>query len=89
MIGVRDAKARFSQLVHEAERGREWIITERGTPIAKIGPINRTPVPLAERLRRLEESGMLEPPHATLPLPPPLPIEVGLARRLLDHDRGA
>ena len=88
MIGVRDAKARFSQLVHDAERGREWIITDRGNPVAKIGPITQIAVPLEERLRRLEESGMLEPAHVTSPLPPPLPIEAGLARRLLDSDRG-
>ena len=31
-IGIREAKAQLSRLVSEAERGTEWIITDRGRP---------------------------------------------------------
>ena len=89
-VGVRDAKTRLSQLLADVRRGREWVITERGKPIAKLVPITVDLPPLEERLRRLEEAGIIEPRSAPArPLPPPLPIEHGLAQRLLQEDRNA
>lgn len=88
--GVRDAKARLSQLLADVQLGREWIITDRGKPIARLVPIVRERAPLEERLRRLEEIGLVErAAQRVLPLPPPLPLAKGLARRMLDEDRRA
>ena len=88
-IGVRDAKARLSELLRDAQLGREWIVTERGRPIARIVPIESGSETLERRLRRLEQNGVLERALPDrLPLPPPLRLETGLARRLLDDDRG-
>jgi hypothetical protein len=40
--------------------------------------------------RRLERNGILEPALPNrIPLPPPIRIEMGPARRLLDNDRDA
>lgn len=90
-MGVRDAKARFSQLVHDAERGREWVITERGKAVARIVSVQSTDrLPLAERLGRLERSGIVDAqPKHVLRVPPPLALKRGLARKMLERDRNA
>ncbi len=76
-------------MLADVRAGREWIITERGTPIARLVPISRKARPLEEWLLSMEATGLLEPasPNARQ-LPPPLPIDPGLARRLLEEDRG-
>jgi prevent-host-death family protein len=86
--GVREAKARLSQLLDDVRRGREWTITDRGEPIARLVPVAQESLPLDVRLRRLEQQGVLEPSSwRTLPVPPPLPLKKGLARKFLDEDR--
>lgn len=86
--GVREAKARLSQLLRDVQLGREWVITERGKPIARLVPASAPRGPLSERIKRLEDAGVLQrrvlAPH---PLPLPLPIADELARRFLDEDR--
>lgn len=39
-IGLFDAKNKFSELVERAERGEEVVITRRGKPVAKLGPVS-------------------------------------------------
>ena len=88
--GVREAKARLSQLLRDVRRGREWVITERGSPIARLSPIVDGGLSLAERTRRLEDSGLIEPlPREVRDLPPPLPLKEGLAQKWLQEDRGS
>jgi prevent-host-death family protein len=90
LIGVRDAKAQLSRLLQDVQDGAEWTITERGKPVARLVPIASGATSLAERVRRLEENGMIEPDHADRsPLPPPLPLQFGLARTMLEGDRDA
>jgi prevent-host-death family protein len=87
-VGVRDAKAQLSRLLQDVQRGGEWTITERGRAIARLVPMSLEQIPLAERMRRLEEIGTIEPAaERRSPLPPPLPVVDGLARRMLDNDR--
>jgi prevent-host-death family protein len=87
-IGVRDAKAQLSRLLQDVQRGGEWTITERGKPIARLVPIAAESVSLAQRIRSLEQAGIIEPvPVRRFSVPPPLPVESGLARRMLDSDR--
>ncbi len=38
-VGVREAEARLSRLLREAQQGREWVITDRGTPVARLTPV--------------------------------------------------
>ncbi|MHB8146032.1 MAG: type II toxin-antitoxin system Phd/YefM family antitoxin [Vulcanimicrobiaceae bacterium] len=85
---MRQAKAQFSALVHDASNGREWVISERGVPVARLVAIERDALAVEERLRRMEVAGDLDPLRRdALPLPPPLPLEDGLAQRLLQRDR--
>lgn len=89
-IGVREAKAQLSRLLRDVQRGAEWIVTDRGKPIAKITPVSPTDLSLAARLTRLQETGAIEPPKRGLrKLPPPLPLPQGLAQKWLDEDRGS
>jgi prevent-host-death family protein len=87
-VGVRDAKSQLSRLLQDVQNGGEWVITERGKPIARLVPIDRGQLTLDERIRRLEENGTIEPErNDRLPLPPPLPLQSGLAQRMLEDDR--
>ena len=87
-VGVRDAKARLSEILREVGRGTEWVVTDRGRPVARIVPLEPTSLPLNERLRRMEERGLLGPRRGAGELPPPLPLPEGRAQFLLDEDRG-
>lgn len=88
--GVREAKARLSQLLRDVQLGREWVITERGKPVARLVPATTRRASIAERLQRLEEIGVIDRrTRPRLPLPPPLPLAEGLAQQMLDEDRGA
>ena len=89
-VGVRDAKARLSELLRDTQLGHEWTITERGRPIARLVPIDASEASLEERLDRLVKSGVIGgAPTNESRLPPPLRLPSGLARRMLDEDREA
>jgi prevent-host-death family protein len=88
--GIREAKARLSELLRDVQAGREWVITERGKPVARLVPASAPRGPLENRLKRLEDAGVVERRAvAPSPLPPPLPMANEFARRALDEDRGA
>ncbi|MGP6192617.1 MAG: type II toxin-antitoxin system Phd/YefM family antitoxin [Vulcanimicrobiaceae bacterium] len=88
--GIREVKAHLSELLRDVKRGQAWIITERGMPVAKLVPVAESGTSLAERLRRLEEAGLLEPaPREVRTVPPPLRIEPEFAQQCLRKDRGA
>lgn len=88
--GVREAKARLSRLLRDVQRGKEWVITDRGKPVARLSPPSGSDLPLEERLRRLEDAGLIEPlRRPARDLPPPLPLKKGLAQRWLKEDRDA
>jgi prevent-host-death family protein len=88
-IGIREAKAQLSRLVSEAERGAEWIITDRGRPVAKLAPLRDLDASVDVRVSRLESWGWIEPARAGMPrIPPPVRIAAD-AQRALQEDRGA
>lgn len=41
-IGVGEAKARLSELLHRVESGERIVLTRRGTPVAVMSPYTRT-----------------------------------------------
>lgn len=55
-IGIFDAKARLSELLHEVEAGESLTLTRRGVPVARLVPIAKHPE-RASALRRLKELG--------------------------------
>ena len=88
-VGVRDAKVQLSSLLKLVQKGREVILTDRGRPVGRLIPVERQTLPLAERLRRLEEEGVIERrAHAGMRrIPSPTPIREGVAQRFLQEDR--
>jgi prevent-host-death family protein len=88
-IGIREAKAQLSRLVSEAERGAEWIITDRGRPVAKLAPLHDLKSPVQQRVGNLESWGWIEPGKGRpIRIPPPVRIQAD-AQRALQQDRGA
>lgn len=89
-VGIRETKARLSELLRDVQLGREWVITERGKPVARLVPASAARGPLGERLKRLEVAGVIERRSGSRhSLPPPLPLVNELAQRILNEDRGA
>ena len=51
-VGLFEAKTRLSELVQEVAAGETWTITRRGTPVARLVPVQPHPQ-RAAALRRL------------------------------------
>lgn len=88
-VGIREAKANLSKLIRMVEKGKEVVLTDRGRPVGKLVPIDKGALPLVSRIKGMEDAGILEPVTGKSPrrLPPPIPVEEGMARRLLEEDR--
>ena len=85
---MREAKARLSKLLQDVRRGKEWVITDRGKPVARLTGVSGDRLSLDDRIKRLEDLGLLEPRRIPAPeLPSPLPLQKGLAQRWLQEDR--
>jgi prevent-host-death family protein len=88
-VGVREAKAHLSRILKRVQEGQEVILTDRGRPVGKIVPIPEQSLSLAERLKRLEDEGLLERRAARGHgrVPEPISVARGLAQRFLQEDR--
>jgi len=87
--GLRHAKEHLSALVRDVKEGHEWIICDRGVPVARLIPAKGEPEALESWLRRMEETGMIETMQGD-PVHLPLPIHLeppGIAQRWLQEDR--
>jgi prevent-host-death family protein len=90
-VGVREAKINLSKLLKRVMQGQEVVITDRGKPVGKVVPIPQEHLPIAERIRRMEEQGLVGPARKgrARRLPPPLPAPKGIAQRFLQEGRDA
>ncbi len=89
-VGIREAKANLSRLLKIVQKGKEVVLTDRGRPVGKLVPIDKKALPLASRIKEMEEAGIIDPPVGKGPrrLPPAILVENGMAQRLLENDRG-
>jgi prevent-host-death family protein len=89
VVGIRDAKMNLSKLIKMVRDGNEVLLTDRGRPVGKIVPVQPESLTLAERLKRLEERGIIEHRHGKRmkKVPSPLPLEEGLSQKILQEDR--
>jgi prevent-host-death family protein len=89
VVGIRDAKINLSKLLKLVQDGNEVLLTDRGRPVGKIVPVPPRSLALAERLKGLEERGLIEHRQKSRvnKVPPPLPLGKGLAQKMLHGDR--
>ncbi|TAN24213.1 MAG: type II toxin-antitoxin system prevent-host-death family antitoxin [Acidobacteria bacterium] len=76
-VGIADFKAHLSQYLREAREGEAITVTDRGTPVARLGPAQ------ANGIRIRSGKGDLR----GLPLPPPNDVDFDVVEMLL-QDRG-
>jgi prevent-host-death family protein len=88
-VGVRELRQRASELLRLVQRGETIEITDRGRPVALLGP-----VPAGSELERLRAAGQVRSADGDLDdLPAPLPLEAGqetasdVLARLRRHER--
>jgi prevent-host-death family protein len=55
---IYEAKTHFSRLVEAAERGREFLITRNGRPVARLVPLPARPKPVFGDLKGRIKIGM-------------------------------
>ena len=68
-VGIRDLKARLSEYIRQVRSGQTVVITDHGRVVGRILPAEQ---PLEERLRSLQEAGLLAWSGQTLePIEPP------------------
>ena len=71
-VGIRELRQRASELLRRVEDGESIEITDRGRPVAMLGPLPDDP------LERLRASGDLEEGQGDIrELPQPLTMPVG------------
>lgn len=83
-VGLRELKQNLSEFLHRAERGEVIRVTERGVPMAQLGPL-----PGVGRLNQGIADGWIRAPQRPGPLQPFTRVRAE-ARVLdvLDEDRG-
>ena len=61
-VSVREMKNNLSKYLKRAQAGEEVIITDRGRPVARLGPAQpREPVSLDDALMRVRASPLIRP----------------------------
>jgi prevent-host-death family protein len=74
-VGVRELKAHLSAHLARVKSGQTIVVTERGRPVAKLVPVQASPLP--PHVLRMLETG--EATWSGEPLPPfdPIPLKPG------------
>jgi len=88
-VGIRDAKMHLSKYIKMVQKGTEVIITDRGRPVGKIVPIQNEDLTLEERIKVLEDQGLIEKPSTERmqKIPSPIPVSDNVAQQFLREDR--
>jgi prevent-host-death family protein len=72
-VGIRELRQRASELLRRVEAGETFEVTDRGRPVAVLGPI-----PQGSALERLRATGDVTPGEGALEdLPEPMPLPRG------------
>ncbi len=72
-VGVRELRQRASELLRQVQRGETIEITERGRPVALLGPLS-----VGGELERMRGAGQVQPAEGDVAgLPEPLPLGAG------------
>jgi len=88
-IGIREARINLSKLIRDVRGGMEIIITDRGTPVARLVMAKGDELSLEERIKNYESCGLIEPSvkqGKRNPSPVELPREY--AQYCIEEERG-
>ena len=58
-VGSRELKTRLGAYLRRVREGRTFVVTDRGTPIAELRPIEHGANPVEARLARLQARGLI------------------------------
>jgi prevent-host-death family protein len=88
-VGIKEAKIYLSKYLKIVGQGMEVILTDRGVPVGKIVPIPPDESSLAQRLKKLEQEGVIgrRPTHGKTEQQFPLAVPSGIAQQFLQEDR--
>ena len=57
-VGIRELKNHLSSYVDRVQRGEEFVVTDRGRPVARLVPADGA----TDRLQQLIDAGLARPP---------------------------
>ena len=86
-VGIRELRLNLSRYVARVRAGAEVIVTDHGTPVARLGPVSEQEAHLARLIREGKLTPAKRPKSATLPPPIPLEGEGPLASEIVLADR--
>jgi prevent-host-death family protein len=85
LYSIREAKAKFSEVIRKVRAGQRIRIAYRGEEIAEIRPLDNGEVALEMSLRRMEEQGVLGRPKKPVGTLRPLAKKPGALARFLEE----
>ncbi|HEY5339918.1 MAG TPA: type II toxin-antitoxin system prevent-host-death family antitoxin [Candidatus Aquilonibacter sp.] len=89
LAGIRYARQHLSALINDVKDGHEWVIAERGKPVARIVPIGDEQLSTYDRLLKMEAQGLASrPPAEELDVRFPIAGNGGILQQYLQEDRG-
>jgi prevent-host-death family protein len=56
-VGIRELKSRLSHYIRQVKAGQTVTVTDRGKPVATIGPVAQS---LEEKLEAMAQAGLLQ-----------------------------
>lgn len=59
-VSIRELKSRLSHFLRLTKAGQSLVITDHGTPIGRIVPIEPVAIRLAERLAAMQQAGQTQ-----------------------------
>jgi prevent-host-death family protein len=83
-VGVRELKNRIRAYLDSLKEGEEVVVTDRGKPVARLVPIDRS----TDRLAELVAAGLVTPPRRPRSdLPPPIKTKGTVSDLVADQRR--
>ncbi len=82
-VGVRELKAKLSEFIGLAAKGESVVVTDRGRPVAQLGPLTGF-----SAVERGIDEGWIEPPKRVGLAPAPRFRAERSVLDVLDEDRG-
>ena len=79
-----EAKARFSEILRKVRNGETVLVSYRGKEVAEIRPVREKELTTEEKLKRLEERGVIVRGRGSVKDLKPIANRPGAVQRFLD-----